>query len=57
MLDIHIVIEEISTFTGSITLFFNQGGVRGAKAGDRSLKYCRPDSIRPQMLFDRPTST
>ena len=57
MLNIHIVLDEVSTFSGSVTLYFNCGGIRGAKAGDRSLKFSRTDSVRSILLFDRPTST
>jgi len=58
MLDIKILLDEKSNFTGCITLFLNQGGVRGAKS-DKVLKVVKlTETVIPiQSMFDRPKST
>ena len=57
MLRVCILIDEVSTYTGVITLFVNQGGVRAAKEGDKSLKCYKQDSFNPKRIFESPRST
>lgn len=49
MLNINIVTDDLkSSFSGEVTLYFNTGGVRAAKEGDRLLKIKKVDSNKPQ---------
>jgi hypothetical protein len=58
MLDIKILLEVESSFTGCITLYLNQGGVRTAKTSEKVLNVLKKDSFKPtQSIFERPTST
>lgn len=52
MLEIKILIEEQSNFTGCIQLYLNQGGVRSAKVVNK-----QETVVMVKPLFDRPKST
>ncbi len=57
MLDIKILLDERSNFTGCITLFLNQGGVRSAKS-DRVLTVKKLETFEPiRSILERPQST
>ena len=50
ILHVNIYLEKESTFSGSVTLYINTGGVRGVKVDNRSLKFYKADSIKPKIL-------
>ena len=56
MLKVNIYLETESTFSGSMTLYFNAGGVRGVKVDNRSLKFYKADSIKPERILESPQS-
>ena len=52
MLTVNIIVEEESTFSGIITLYFNNGGVRGIeKVDNSSLKFKKADTYKPETNF------
>jgi hypothetical protein len=59
MLDIRITVDEESNFTGCITLYFNQGGIRNVtKQQQEKVLAVIKDSFNPhKAIFERPTST
>ncbi len=60
MLDIKIVLDERADYTGQITLFFNNGGIQGAKIiNSKVLTVLKlTDSVAPiKSISDCPTST
>jgi hypothetical protein len=61
MLHVSVSLDEESTFTGYITLYINQGGVRTAvksETNNKTLNIIKMDTGKPiNSIFDRPTST
>jgi len=60
MLTINIVLNEIhSSYTGTIVLYFNTGGVRKAVVEEeRFLKFNKMDSTKPRLeILESPRST
>lgn len=57
MLILNVVLDQPSSFTGTVTVVFNCGGVRAVKAEGRSLKVVKADSVQPVSILDRPRST
>ena len=56
----NLIIEDVeSTFTGSILLHFNTGGIVGTeKVGNKVIKFYKTDSVQPiRSILDRPKST
>ena len=53
-LHINIFLNKESTFTGSITLFMNAGGVRAVKEDNGYLKFKKADSTKPERSLASP---
>ena len=56
MLQINIILDKESTFTGMITLVMNAGGVRAVKEDNSSsLTFKQADSYKPERIFVSPS--
>lgn len=51
MLQLNLLLDVESTFSGEIILIANTGGIRGVKVNDRYLKIIRDDSFKPGKMY------